>query len=335
VAAIGGGCGPSVFACSDDEDCRDRSVAGRCEADSRCSFPDEACASGRRYGAHAGTRSNTCVDDTMVASTGTSATSSTSIASSTGIDTSSTTGTTSTSDASTDTSTGADTTPISADVPPDAEPLLWLDFADPDEPFANRGSLGGAATCMPPTCPERDATQAVAVFDGIDDCLQIAHQRALASADGLTAALWLRRDLDPPDYVITTALGKPLGTGTLNSWALYWMATPDLGLRVLGAVNNRIGETGVAMPLGQLGGWVHLAITHDGATLALFVDGELADSQSGPGIGFDDSPLFIGCDDDGDGPDYHVTGALADVRVYDRVLAADEISSLAASPPAP
>jgi hypothetical protein len=50
------------FVCANDAACVRAGVSGRCEASSRCSFPDGECApSGRRYGALAGARSNECV----------------------------------------------------------------------------------------------------------------------------------------------------------------------------------------------------------------------------------------------------------------------------------
>jgi hypothetical protein len=47
------GCGIGSFVCQDALDCKDGATAGTCEPDGGCSFPDEACASGRRYGEHA------------------------------------------------------------------------------------------------------------------------------------------------------------------------------------------------------------------------------------------------------------------------------------------
>lgn len=45
------GCGAaSAFACSDDEQCQAGGVAGQCEANGYCSFPDPTCSSGQRFG---------------------------------------------------------------------------------------------------------------------------------------------------------------------------------------------------------------------------------------------------------------------------------------------
>ena len=71
-----GSCGGSdVFACVSDAQCVEGGAAGYCEVDGYCSFDDDTCDSGRRYGEHAlsGT-ANTCVPvgspTTSVGSTG-------------------------------------------------------------------------------------------------------------------------------------------------------------------------------------------------------------------------------------------------------------------------
>ena len=46
-----GGCPGGAFLCSDDSQCE----GGQCEASGYCSFPDEACLSGQRYGEHSPT----------------------------------------------------------------------------------------------------------------------------------------------------------------------------------------------------------------------------------------------------------------------------------------
>ncbi len=50
------------FTCSTDEQCVTESVAGRCEPESVCSFPDPDCSSGHRFGELSGELSGECVD---------------------------------------------------------------------------------------------------------------------------------------------------------------------------------------------------------------------------------------------------------------------------------
>lgn len=58
--AIVAACSPDGFVCRDDAAC---GAEGRCEASGFCSFPDDACPSGRRYGEHAASAyANACVE---------------------------------------------------------------------------------------------------------------------------------------------------------------------------------------------------------------------------------------------------------------------------------
>src|SRR5688572_7453057 len=50
TVALAAACqGDAFFVCSDDDDCGG-AAAGVCEIGGACSFPDDACESGRRYG---------------------------------------------------------------------------------------------------------------------------------------------------------------------------------------------------------------------------------------------------------------------------------------------
>lgn len=63
--ALSSGCGvAAAFPCDASSQCLDAGVAGVCQADGWCSFPDDGCASGQRYGAHAGDdMAGLCVGD--------------------------------------------------------------------------------------------------------------------------------------------------------------------------------------------------------------------------------------------------------------------------------
>ncbi len=50
------------FACAQSSECQNGDVAGMCEPGGMCSFPDTACASGKKFGELAGAYSGQCVD---------------------------------------------------------------------------------------------------------------------------------------------------------------------------------------------------------------------------------------------------------------------------------
>ena len=69
VAFAAGGCNES-FECATDSHCQSDGVAGFCESIGHCSFPDENCETGRRFGELAGTLSNMCVPPDDAVTTG-------------------------------------------------------------------------------------------------------------------------------------------------------------------------------------------------------------------------------------------------------------------------
>lgn len=50
VGWVASACGSSVFACASDGQCQAGAVAGQCEANGFCSFPDDSCPTGQRFG---------------------------------------------------------------------------------------------------------------------------------------------------------------------------------------------------------------------------------------------------------------------------------------------
>lgn len=61
--ALASACGNGAFACEDDDACEGAGQGGLCEPTGFCSLPDDACASGRRYGEYAGDGlAGQCVD---------------------------------------------------------------------------------------------------------------------------------------------------------------------------------------------------------------------------------------------------------------------------------
>ncbi|MBX7080149.1 MAG: hypothetical protein K1X88_13215 [Nannocystaceae bacterium] len=63
VGCIAAACKLGGFACADDGDCAGRGDGATCEATGWCSFPDDSCTSGARYGTHAGDGlGGTCVE---------------------------------------------------------------------------------------------------------------------------------------------------------------------------------------------------------------------------------------------------------------------------------
>ena len=71
IVALAAACQSGGFQCEDDSECTVQGVAGFCEGNGVCAFPDEECASGRRYGQQAPAElAGICVTDSGGSSTG-------------------------------------------------------------------------------------------------------------------------------------------------------------------------------------------------------------------------------------------------------------------------
>lgn len=117
-------CGGGAFVCVSEEDCRDGAAQGVCQAGGQCSFPDDACGSGQRYGDHGATSPGECVPIATSTSDDTSA-------SEVSLEATGASTTTSTTDATTSTTSGVGTTS-------DATTLL-TDAATTDQPQPDVG----------------------------------------------------------------------------------------------------------------------------------------------------------------------------------------------------
>lgn len=71
AASVAGCIKSTPFACTDDAQCVDNGIDGRCEPTGFCSFPDDTCTDGFRYGEASGDLGNICVGEEPGADAGT------------------------------------------------------------------------------------------------------------------------------------------------------------------------------------------------------------------------------------------------------------------------
>jgi hypothetical protein len=152
-------------------------------------------------------------------------------------------------------------------------------------------------------------------FDGVDDWVEFGNPPSLSPAGAMTLEAWVLPEKLPgsgePGIV-----GKAYSNYVLTYYgdSKCWWYTGQSGTNVKGMLS--------------LGAWHHVVGTYDGATLALYVDGEIAErrpAKTGPvpaGANF-----FMG-KSDGDvqfTKNAHFGGVLDDVRVYARALSEAEV----------
>jgi len=85
-----------------------------------------------------------------------------------------------------------------------------------------------------------------------------------------------------------------------------------------------------------VGIWHHIAVTFDGATEKVYVDGSLADQEAKTLNIWPNEPFVLGrafWNPDASGWDLPFTGAIASLAVYDDALLAEDVATLAFTPP--
>ena len=158
-------------------------------------------------------------------------------------------------------------------------------------------------------------------FDGSNDYIETNF--ASNETASITMTAWVKSD--------------DAGTIGNNSVSQRLMTQRDASTSsrlCLGINNNRIAagwdDGGFSVQEGTTilasGQWYHAAVTYDGSTVRLYVNGVEEGSWSESSMSTPSSDTFqIGCQYGGA---RHFDGALDDVRVYDRALCADEIADI-------
>ncbi|GAA3026167.1 sialidase family protein [Streptomyces glomeratus] len=204
--------------------------------------------------------------------------------------------------------------PVTPDLAPHARPAAVLGGAQQTD-----GVFGGALA-----------------FDGTDDAVRLPYRSGLPlGSKDFTASLWFR---------YTAASGEqPLlwmgGIGT--SQPQVWLRAEPASKRVQGLITVRDGASAPRSAYVRTSGayndgrWHHVALRRGGGQLTLFVDGTALGTADVPGSVSRNSPFGVHIGQRMDGRAFF-TGAIDDVRVYDRALGDDEIAALrtGARPPA-
>jgi glucose/arabinose dehydrogenase/PKD repeat protein len=154
-------------------------------------------------------------------------------------------------------------------------------------------------------------------FDGINDSVSIADANDLDLTTAMTLEAWVR----------PSTLGNAWRTVVFKeqpshmTYALY--ASTDTG-RPTGQAyvgGQRDARATTALPVAT---WSHLAVTYDGTTVRLYVNGAQAATQAGGGpMATSTRPLKLG-GNSVFGSEWYA-GLIDDVRVYNRVLSAAQI----------
>ncbi|CAN5826136.1 hypothetical protein BH23ACT10_BH23ACT10_39400 [soil metagenome] len=153
-------------------------------------------------------------------------------------------------------------------------------------------------------------------FDGSNDLVTVADDASLDLSAQLTLEAWVRP--------AQSSKGKAaVLVKEATSGPVYALHSSGAGRRASGAVatSGLVEATGPRLSAGQ---WRHLAVTYDGASVQLYIDGQTAGSQSTSGlVTTSDGALRIGGTTLAN---EYFGGTIDDVRIYNRALSAGEIA---------
>ena len=162
-------------------------------------------------------------------------------------------------------------------------------------------------------------------FDGRTSYVDCGGSPTLDLTEQLTMAAWVY------------AAGRPLGEpGIMGKQFSSFLLTYYKTGYVYGYINSGGNNVNASMGMGR---WHHLAMTFDGATIRLYLNGQQAAEKDSQAQSINSGGHFvIGSvfgQTDADDPNYrqtsHFSGAIDEVRVYNRALSADEVQSLASA----
>jgi FtsP/CotA-like multicopper oxidase with cupredoxin domain len=164
-------------------------------------------------------------------------------------------------------------------------------------------------------------------FDGRNDMVNVANSASLQLTGPLTLEAWVRPSalagVNGASGWRTIIMKERTTTGL--SYALYGNDGNTNPARPAGYLRiASIDQPIAAPPELLLNAWTHVAVTYDGATFALYVNGQLRTSRQLAGaVVTSTNPLRIGGNSVFSGE--YFAGIIDDVRIYSRALTAAQI----------
>jgi hypothetical protein len=161
-------------------------------------------------------------------------------------------------------------------------------------------------------------------FDGVDDYFDVPDAPALRPAS-FTFESWVM--VSAPVSGTPVIMAKPLGSGTLSSFAL-WCYNNALYFSVDSTTTNIFSSVPFTPNVGQ---WYHLALSFDDSTkvMSVYINGALAGSTlANLSIGYDNHAFLLGCDNQNGTNQFFFNGRIDEAALYNRALTQDEIAAI-------
>jgi len=206
---------------------------------------------------------------------------------------------------------------------PDPALLLHLDFDDRTAKPVDRAVVPGKTALVGRAGYGPGVRDGSAIFLAGGAFVRVANAKQYVRLrDTLSVAFWVRADAFPRN-------SRLIQQGNADScWSVNVNFKGELVWEIVGIP----APGGIYRPTPEPGVWHHFVCIFDRGRLALFQNGRLVGERTAGGatVGGSREPLLIAAGADRDGQPFEAIEAwFDDVRVYTRVLSAQEISELA------
>ncbi|MEW6217991.1 MAG: DUF2341 domain-containing protein [Thermodesulfobacteriota bacterium] len=157
-------------------------------------------------------------------------------------------------------------------------------------------------------------------FNGVNQYLVVPHSASMNPTSGLTIEAWIRSGL------ATWSANASL-VAKRNAYILNPLSDATKAMRLSLYVGGSWTTVSYVPPAEfDIQQWHHYAASFDGSMVRIYVDGELATSQTLVGtINADTGPVYIGSDDQADYTDRYFNGQLDQVAIHSRALSDAEV----------
>jgi len=171
-------------------------------------------------------------------------------------------------------------------------------------------------------------------FDGATAHVMVAPNATLDLTDAMTLMAWIYKSEFLPGNNGETIISK-------KQSGAYCLEVSGWENRSPEKLSTEPRISGTYHPLASpepvpLNRWVHTAVTYDGDSLRMYIDGELVAEGNWPGkIDTNTASVYIGAESDGNQPDAthgRFKGMIDELVVANRAFSADEIKGYMAGP---
>jgi hypothetical protein len=191
--------------------------------------------------------------------------------------------------------------------------------------FDSNGAVNGAHANGPTVGGTGAPTYAdgATIFDGVDDYIGFGDVYDFAGTSSFTVEGWFNRTTVGEAGTWRIVAGKEPATGTRDGWAIA--IAPGTQLIYFDRVNASNDDVVASTTATVAGTWYHFAVTYDGATMRMYVNGALeASTASALSIPNTTYPLRLGSLDPA--PTNSFAGRIDEIAIYNTALTATQIA---------